>query len=147
MSIPLATASCFTRRGKLHIRNRAAFDSVVATLPDGLELELELTRLRATRSQQQNAGYWGVIVQALSEHTGYTPEEVHDILKAKFLPKRLAILKGNGDVVDEFVMGGSTRGLSTVEFGEYMEQIKMWAASELEVYIPDFDDRGYGAGV
>ena len=30
----------------------------------------------STRSNEQNSYYWGVVVALLSEHTGYTPEEI-----------------------------------------------------------------------
>lgn len=147
MSLPLVTASGYIKAGRLMFHNRRAFDSAVSGLKDGWEVEVEISRLRATRSAQQNRAYWGVIIAALTDHTGYTPEEIHEILKCKFLPKELAILKDNGDVVDKFVMGGSTRGLDTQEFGDYMERIKEWAAQELDLYIPDFDQAGYGHGV
>jgi hypothetical protein len=147
MAIPVATASGEIRRGKLYLTDRAAFDENLRTLKDGTSIELEVYQLRATRSHSQNKGYWGVIIEALSQHTGYAPEELHELMKAKFLPKTFGFAKANGDIVGEYVIGGSTRKLDTKEFGEYMERIKEWAASELDVYIPDFNDRGYGVGV
>ncbi len=129
-------ASGQIREGKLFIRNRREFDRQIAQMKDGWEIEIALTRRRATRSIQANAYYWGVVLHALSEHTGYTPDELHDICKAKFLPKRLAINNGNGEVVGEFVLGGSTRSLNTNEFYEYVERIRQWSA-ELDCYIPD----------
>lgn len=130
-------ASARVERGKLFIRNRRGFDQQVAQLRDGLELELALTRRRATRSLPQNAYYWGVVVELLAEHTGYTPDEIHDICKALFIPKKLSVQDGNGEVVGQFVIGGSTRTLNKIEFGEYMESIRRWAAETLDVVIPD----------
>ncbi len=75
-------------------------------------------------------------MQALSDHTGYTVDEMHDLCKAQFLPKRLAIADGNGEVVGEFVLGGSTRRLTTSEFHDYIEQVRQWAAG-LDCDIPD----------
>ena len=37
------------------------------------------------RSNQQSRYYWGIVVQILSEHTGFTKDEVHELLKRKFL--------------------------------------------------------------
>lgn len=144
MSLPLVTASGTIKAGKLFIRDRAAFNSAISGLKDGWEVELQVTRLQATRSQQQNRYFWGVVIKAISDYTGYGPDETHELLKQMFIPKELAILKGNGDVIDRFVMGGSTRSMDTVEFGHYMERIKEWAAQELDIYIPDADERGYG---
>ncbi len=132
----LVVASASVKAGKLFIANRRDFDRQIAQFKDGWQLEVTIQRRRATRSIQANAYYWGVVLRALSEHTGYTPDEIHDICKAKFLPKRLAIQDGNGEVVGEFVLGGSTRALNTNEFHDYVERIRQWA-SELDCYIPD----------
>lgn len=123
--------------GQIRFHDRKAFDASVGSLREGTPVEVAITQLRATRSLPQNRWYWGVCVALLSEHTGYSPDEVHDILKAKFLPKHLAVLNGNGAVVDAFVIGGSTRVLSTVEFKDYSEAIQQWAAEHVGVVIPD----------
>jgi len=129
-------ASASVKRGRLHIHNRRWFDEAVRRFRDDQEVEILITVRRATRSIQQNRWYWGVIVQLLSDHTGHTPDEIHDLLKAKFIPKRLAVQDGNGEVVDEYVLGGSTRKMSTAEFGEYCEAIRAWAFEKLDVQIP-----------
>jgi hypothetical protein len=147
MSIPLVTASGEIKGGRLVIRERRAFDEAISSLRPGLQVEVEITRLVATRSLPANRYYWGVVVHALSQHTGYTPEEMHDWLKVKFLPKHLAVSNVHGDIVAEFVLAGSTRGLNSVEFTTYVEQIKQWSATDLQVYIPDADEYGYGAGI
>jgi hypothetical protein len=133
----LVTSSARVSRHKLFIRNRRWFDEQVAHIPETWELEIAIKRVRATRSMQQNRWYWGCLVQLVSDHTGYSLEEIHDIYKAKFLPKHLALSDGNGEVVSEFVIGGSTRTLDKVQFGEYCEAIRAWAADELNVTIPD----------
>ncbi len=123
------------RRGLLSYDKRT-FQRLAAQLRDG-HYELSVLRLRAARSQQFNRYYWGVVVAALAEHTGYTPDELHEVLKQKFLPHVLALLDGNGEVKGEFVMGGSTRTLKTDEFMAYVEQVRRFASEELDVYIPD----------
>lgn len=147
MSLPLVTASGYIKAGRLMIRDRRSFDSAVSGLKDGWEVEVEITRLRATRSQKQNAYYWGVVIHPISEHTGYPPDDVHELLKAIFIPKPMAILKGNGDIVGQYVLGGSTRSMNTEEFSDFTERIKEWAATELDIYIPDPDEHGYGGGI
>lgn len=101
------------------------------------DLELVIERKHATRSAAQNSYYWGVVVGLLSEHTGYTPDEIHEILKAKFLPKKLAVTDGNGEIRGEFVIGGTTTRLNKIEFGEFVEAVRRWAAEDLGVVIPD----------
>jgi hypothetical protein len=130
------TAAGFIKDGVLKVRHRKNFDASVSRMRDG-DVEVMILRRRATRSLAQNRYYFGVIVKLLSDHTGYTTDEMHDVLKAKFLPKRLTFADGNGEVKDEFVIGGSTVRLTKDQFGEeYCEPIKRWAA-ELGVIIPD----------
>jgi hypothetical protein len=93
-------------------------------------------RQHATRSDQANRYYWGVVIEHISEHTGYTPEETHDALKTLFLPKRLAMLGENGELHSDLVIGGSTTALNKVEFYEYCERIREFALDKLGVRIP-----------
>lgn len=134
----IATAQ--VRKGKLYIRDRETFDEAIRRLDDRWMLEVTVKRLRASRSQRQNRYWWGVCVALVSEHTGYTPEEIHEIAKQMFLPRKLAVCDGNGEVKGEFVMGGSTRTLNTAEFSEFVERFKQWAAETLDVAIPDADE-------
>jgi hypothetical protein len=91
-------------------------------------IELILRKEKKERSNQQNSAYWGIIVEILSDHLGYSREEVHDALRTKFLSR-----------VDEktgLTVIRSTTALSTVEFMDYYAQIQRWAAEFLQVYIP-----------
>lgn len=108
----------------------------VSRMKDG-PWTLLVERKHATRSLAQNAWYWSCIVGLLSEHTGFSPDEMHEVLKAKFLPKTLAVPDGRGEVIAEFVIGGTTTTLNKIEFGEYCEQIRRWASADLSVVIPD----------
>lgn len=135
-------ASASVRNGRLLIRNRRLFDQQIAQFREGVEVEIEVTIRRSTRSHQQNRFYWGVVVHLMSEHTGYTPDEVHEFLKMKFIPKRLALADGNGEIRDEFVIGGSTRKMNTVQFGEYLEDCRRFAAETLDCVIPDPEEVG-----
>jgi len=136
----LVVATAEIRDGKLFIKGRRNFDEQIAQFKNGVMLELTLQRRRATRSVQANRYYWGVVLHHIGEATGYTPEECHDCMKQMFLPKRLALTDGNGEVKGEFVVGGSSRNLNVTEFYEYIEQIRQWAAETLDVAIPDADE-------
>src|SRR4051812_16927232 len=117
----LVVAPAEIRSGKLFLKNRREFNRAVAQLKDGWQVEVAVTRLQATRSLRANAFYWGVVIAALSAHTGYTPDELHELMKMKFLPKTLALSDGNGEIKGEFVMGGSTRNLKIGEFYTFVE--------------------------
>lgn len=127
-------------QGQLKLRNRRAFASAMRQMKDG-EYLVTIARAHATRSLAQNALYWGVYIHVLSEYTGFTPDDMHEVLKAKFIPKRLAISDGNGEIQGEFVVGGTTTRMNKVEFGEYLGEIQRWAAEDLGVNIPDPEEQ------
>lgn len=87
------------------------------------------------RSNPQNKYYWSVCIGIISEHTGFTPEETHEILKYKFLKDGKLIKHRNGNIYTEFFTK-STAQLDTKEFEEYLSQIRIWASSDLGAYIP-----------
>lgn len=80
------------------------------------------------RSTPQNRYYFGVVIDILSNHIGFTPDEMHEILKHKFL--RHKEQKG-------YVIPQSTTSLSTIEFENYLTQIREWAVIDLGVLIPE----------
>jgi hypothetical protein len=131
-------ASARIVKGRLKVRDWSRILREVARMKDG-EVLIRLERAHATRSQQQNAWYWSQVVGQVAQHTGYTADEIHEIYKAKFIPKHLAITDGNGEIRGEFVLGGSTVKLDTQAFADYCERIREWAADELNVVIPDPD--------
>jgi hypothetical protein len=133
-----AVTTGLVNRGRLKLRATPAFQHQLQSFRDG-PVTITIERKTATRSTQANRLYWGVYVKALSDHTGYSPDEIHEILKAKFLPKKLAICDGNGEVLDEYVIGGSTTKLDVIEFGDYLNAIHEWAVS-LNCPLPELDE-------
>lgn len=125
------------RKGKLCVKDAGSFSARLARFRDGAVL-VTVERKYATRSQKQNKWYWSQVVGLVADHTGYTPDEIHEIYKAKFIPKAMAVADKNGEIRDELVLGGSTTRMDTVEFSEYCERIREWAA-ELGIVIPDPD--------
>ena len=77
------------------------------------------------RSLKENNYYWGIVLTLLAEATGFTPEEAHDAMRWKFLRKG-----------QRFETVRSTTGLTTNEFEEYLEKIRLFAAQELNCIIP-----------
>lgn len=93
--------------------------------------QVELKVLKDTRSNNQNRYYWGVMIAILSDHTGFTPEEMHYELKKRFLKYFKALPTG-----EQAELVKSTRKLDTKEFEDYMEKIRIFSALELDVIIP-----------
>ncbi len=123
--------------GTLHVRKRAEFKARIRRMKDG-EVTVTIARKHATRSEHQNSYWWACCVHLVSEHTGYDPNEVHEIAKQMFLPKELQLPDEHGELVER-VIGGTTTTLNKIEFGEFMERFRRWAAEVLDVHIPDPD--------
>jgi len=86
---------------------------------------------RSKRSGNQNRYYFGVILAYLSEETGFTKEEAHQLMQRMFLRYDKQMPDGT---TEAFVR--STTSLNTLEFEEYLEKIRIFALSELATYIP-----------
>lgn len=100
------------------------------------DVEYTIRKRRTQRSLKQNAVYWALHVKAISEFTGYEPEEVHELLKARFLPKTITLADQHGEVKEEVTIGRSTTKLSATDFQTYLRRVEQFAA-ELGCYIPD----------
>ena len=116
--------------GKLMLDNRELFIQALSQLSGAVEIEVRPIRDR--RSSKQNRYLWGVVYRVLSDHLGYTPEEIHEICKFKFNLKKYDL--PNGEHIEP---GGSTRGMDTAEFSRYTDEIRDWAAGDLSCYIPE----------
>jgi RNA-binding protein YhbY len=126
----------------LHITNGAITNPKVVrekfTLKDGKYL-VSIKSIKK-RSLQQNAYYHGVVVPMVKEglrEAGYnevrTNEDAHEILKHLFLKKKITSEKSG----EEITIAGSTAKLKTVEFNQFLEDIWQWAATYLNISIPE----------
>lgn len=111
---------------------------------EGKTLNLTLDYYVKKRSNAQNAYYWPVIIEYVLEgliDAGYrreslSPELVHDYLKGKFL-KHLRRRVVNKLTKQYLTRQPSTAELTTWEFMDYMDGIRIWAAEFLSISIPD----------
>lgn len=86
---------------------------------------------RKHRSLKANAYLWGVVYAAASEWSGHDVEELHDVFKGKFLPRRQVVMP-TGELLDA---PGSTRELDTEAFGDYVNRVIRFLA-EQGVHVP-----------
>jgi len=93
---------------------------------------IELKKYRKNRSVRENSYYWGVIIKELCSFTGFQPDEMHEVLKMKFLRDDKTI-RATGELVPGFK---STKTLNTAEFEAYCEAIRVFALADLDCYIP-----------
>ncbi len=109
--------------------------SFVQNLEIGKKIEISYGPIKKQRSNLENRYYWGVVIDIIADHTGFSPDEIHEILKHKFLRKQVWLSK-EGGVAEGFDITKSTAELSTVEFEKYLSEIRQWASMELGCYIP-----------
>lgn len=104
---------------------------------------VKVTRFVKTRSVKQNAALWGLAYKILAEETGNDPEDLHDYFCRRFFG------------VHEYEVLGETRSrplrttttnedgkhdvLPWDRFAEFFDFIQRFAATELQIYIPDPD--------
>jgi hypothetical protein len=115
-------------KGKLHLNEPERYLVWLSTL-EGKKVELTVRKSQSLRSLQSNRYYWGVIIEILANHCGYDRDEMHEALKFKFLSDKRMDEKG-------LVKIGSTAALNTDEFINYTNRVVMWAATDLQVFIP-----------
>ena len=81
------------------------------------------------RTTDQNNLLWAFYTE-IANHTGHTPEEIHEYCKAAFLaPKIITVGKDTKEY-------RTTTKLTTAEFSDYIERIYAFAAGELGVRLP-----------
>jgi hypothetical protein len=114
-------------KGKLLLTDVVNYRKHIEKL-EGERIVMSVKKYRESRSDNQNKFYWGVVVKTIADYCGYETDEMHEALKYKFL---------NGHVEKGLIKMGSTSDLTTDEFAQYVNKVVIWAARELQVYIPD----------
>lgn len=104
---------------------------------EGKRVLLTIKQITRKRSLNQNAFYWGCIIPAVRqmfEDAGTTldEEDVHDFLKANVGGLKRVIADPAGV---RHTVARSTTSLTTIEFEEYLEKVRAWAAA-FDVVLP-----------
>jgi hypothetical protein len=84
---------------------------------DGKALVVDIEREYGTRSDNQNRYYW-LCLGVISNHTGYSSTELHELFKRLFLPPKIKKILGR-----EVKWPASTTELNKSDFAEYMLRI------------------------
>jgi hypothetical protein len=130
--------SCQVVNGRLPRQVSEAVGAAIRRC-EGKRIVVSLREQKRTRSNPQNRFYWGVVIPAVLDMfveagNDTNPEEVHSFLKEQvggsvcvkvlLTPdgKRRPVLRSSAD-------------LSTQEFEDYLERIRVWAA-EIGTIIP-----------
>ena len=120
-----------TEDGKFIVPDKEGFVETVQEMFGAVDQTLSLTVAKSTRSSRQNRMMWGVYYRAISDYTGYLPEEIHEICKHKFL-KHSAVKLGE----TEYDVVVSSATIPRDEFTQYMENVRQWGI-ELGCLMPE----------
>lgn len=99
---------------------------------DPAKIMVVFERRQKGKSKEQLGYLWGVVYPEISNHTGHSPEELHEIFKVKFLRKK-KLWRGT-----QIVVVGSTEKLRVGEMAEFISNVIL-EAGELGIAIPDPD--------
>lgn len=99
-------------------------------MPPG-EYEIFVCDKKFTRSHNQNAYYWAVVIPIIANELGYLDkQECHEVLCFQFIPKIITVDN------KQYKIPGRSSELTTKEFSDYIDSCKALAHS-MGVYIPD----------
>jgi hypothetical protein len=118
-------------------------------LPHGQVWRVSIEEHRRARSHPQNAYYWGVVIKAISDATGFESEECHEYMcgtvfgwKDKRVPKTPRNPQGFESVPVRTTTtdaDGRRSVLGAIQFSEFVEAVRRFAAMKMQVNIPDPD--------
>lgn len=123
--------------GKLEFRNPATLFAHIGKFRPEDELEVTVEKRRLNRSNQQNRYYWGVVLDTIAKETGHTTEELHEIYKRMFLPRKTIKYKER-----EIPVPTSTTDCDISDFHVYIERVRAEAAS-IGISIPNANEIEY----
>ena len=123
------------QKGKVIFNDRDSFDKYLLNL-ESKDVDVIVRKHKKDRTLPQNRWLWGVVYKLISDHTGYTVDEIHDSMRAMFLIDNLG----------KFPVVRSTTSLDTVAFSAYVESIRQFASEDLGVVIPDPEEVDIASG-
>lgn len=103
---------------------------------EGTRIEESFRKPKDQRSVRANSYLW-VVYGYIAEETGDSPEDVHEFMKAKFLGHRTIRLNDKRGAMEEQVVVGSSAALTSGDFYDYVEKVRLFAAEWLGLSIPD----------
>jgi hypothetical protein len=102
-------------------------------------MAVEIKPYVSKRSVDANALYW-MWIAVVAEYTGYTKDEMHDVMRARYLPIKSREI--DGIILTELT---STTTLNTKQFSDYMREIEVFAV-ENDIKLPYPEELIYSIG-
>ena len=121
--------------GKIHSnkivwKNKTQLVDHIRSFKEGTVVSVEIIEAEESRSINQNRLWWKWI-EILSKETGNTKEDMHTLMKYKYLLKEKMIEGELHQII------GTTTTLSKEEFSKLMKDMFFWANDTLNVMLPN----------
>ena len=130
------TISVIKREGKINFDDISSkLQLLLNTSPNG-EYNLTLTRKRTKRTVDQNALMW-LWFSCIENETGTDKQDIHDYCCRAF---NYRIVNINGE--QQKVAGGTSK-LNTAQMANFLNQVQVWAATELGIILPNPEDKEF----
>jgi|TARA_R110002094_G_scaffold40895_1_gene53244 hypothetical protein len=123
-------ASGKIQKGKIIFDNKADFISSIAKMEDGIKIIIEVREAKDIRTNSQNRLWWKWM-EIISSEIGYEKQEIHDILKYKFLLREEMI---DGEMHQNLK---STTTLTKKEFNKLTQDVFYWANDTFNINLPN----------
>jgi len=111
---------------------KANLIAYIQSLPVDKAWRIEIDLLRKKRSLPQNSLMWDWYT-AIGNEIGYTKDEMHDVLREKFLPWHEVEICG---IKRKVLTSTSDPSFTTAMMAEYLDHIDRFAAQELGILLP-----------
>jgi len=120
------------KKGKLILNNKQQFQDQLMEL-EGMDVVIKIIERNNNRTKDQNSLFWSWVA-ILSDNTGYTKEEMKELIQVKFLQRERLDADG---YTETYIKGTST--LSKKEFNDLMNEVSYWSNSTLQITLPTYD--------
>ena len=118
-------------KGKIIFDDKAKFMDEISKFDDDIKIVIEVREAKDIRTTAQNRLWWKWI-EIISDELGYEDkQEIHNILKYKFLLKE--------EMIDGELHQGlkSTTTLTKEEFGKLTQVVFYWANDTFNINLPN----------
>ena len=118
------------QKGKIIFDNKAKFIDSIGKMEDGVRVVIEIREAENVRTNQQNKLWWSWM-SIIADELGYGKQEIHDILKYKFLLREEMI---DGEIHQSLK---STTTLTKQEFKKLTQDVYYWANDTFNINLPN----------
>ena len=117
-------------KGKIVWDNKTTLVDYIRGIEDGTKVEVEITETPDIRTNKQNKLWWSWM-KIIGNELGYSKNEIHDILKYKFLLREET---NDGETTQHLK---STATLTKTEFNKLTQDVFFWANDTLNINLPN----------